>query len=39
MRTERRQDKKKGIKPGKSKARPGFEGQAFGMGKGKAKGK
>jgi len=33
-RNERRNDKRKGIKP-KTKARPGFEGKTFGKGKGK----
>jgi hypothetical protein len=37
MRKERRDERKKGMKP-KGKARPGFEGKGFG-GKGKAKGK
>ena len=37
MRNERRNDRRKGIKPKKSKARPGFEGKSFS--KGKAKGK
>ncbi|KAJ4490066.1 surfeit locus protein 6-domain-containing protein [Lentinula aciculospora] len=36
MRNERRSDKRKGIKPKTGKARPGFEGKAFGKGKGKA---
>jgi hypothetical protein len=36
MRNERRKDKLKG---GKGKARPGFEGKAFGKGKGKPGGK
>jgi len=36
-RNERKHDKKKGIKPGKSKARPGFEGRSFGGNKGKAR--
>ncbi|KAJ3746637.1 surfeit locus protein 6-domain-containing protein [Lentinula detonsa] len=45
MRNERRNDKRKGIKPKTGKARPGFEGKAFGKGKaksgagGKSKGK
>ncbi|KAA1474599.1 SURF6-domain-containing protein [Dentipellis sp. KUC8613] len=38
MRNERRNDKRKGLKP-KNKARPGFEGKSFGKGKGKQKGK
>ena len=37
MRNERRNDKRKGIKP-KDKGRPGFEGKSFGKGKGKGKG-
>ncbi|THU76304.1 SURF6-domain-containing protein [Dendrothele bispora CBS 962.96] len=37
MRSERRNDKRKGIKT-KNKARPGFEGKAFGKGKAKASG-
>ena len=36
VRNERRNDKKKGIKPKNTKARPGFEGKSFGKGKGKA---
>ncbi|ETW77476.1 hypothetical protein HETIRDRAFT_327684 [Heterobasidion irregulare TC 32-1] len=40
QRNERRSDKRKGTKPkASSKARPGFEGKAFGKGKGKKKGK
>jgi len=35
MRNERRNDKRKGVKT-KNKARPGFEGKAFGKGKAKA---
>ena len=34
MRNERRNDKRKGIKP-KDKGRPGFEGKSFGKSKGK----
>ncbi|THU84558.1 hypothetical protein K435DRAFT_870146 [Dendrothele bispora CBS 962.96] len=37
MRNERRNDKRKGVKT-KNKARPGFEGKAFGKGKAKAGG-
>ncbi|THU84549.1 hypothetical protein K435DRAFT_870138 [Dendrothele bispora CBS 962.96] len=37
MRNERRNDKRKGVKT-KNKARPGFEGKAFGKGKAKAVG-
>ncbi|KAH8097094.1 surfeit locus protein 6-domain-containing protein [Cristinia sonorae] len=37
-RNERRNDKKRGIKAGNNKGRPGFEGKAFGKG-GKGKGK
>ncbi|KAJ3827187.1 surfeit locus protein 6-domain-containing protein [Lentinula raphanica] len=36
MRNERRNDKRKGIKPKSGKARPGFEGKAFGKGKAKS---
>ncbi|KIP09932.1 hypothetical protein PHLGIDRAFT_288687 [Phlebiopsis gigantea 11061_1 CR5-6] len=36
-RNERRNDKRKGIKP-KDKGRPGFEGKSFGKGRGKGKG-
>jgi len=39
MRNERRNDKRKGIEKIKAKARPGFEGKAFGKGKTKGKGK
>ncbi|KAF9078648.1 surfeit locus protein 6-domain-containing protein [Rhodocollybia butyracea] len=38
MRNERKNDKRKGIKPKTGKARPGFEGKAFGKGKAKAGG-
>ena len=39
MRNERRNDKRKGIKPKpKDKGRPGFEGKSFGKGKNKNKG-
>lgn len=34
-RNERRNDKRKGVKP-KDKGRPGFEGKSFGKGKGKS---
>lgn len=30
MRNERRNDKRKGIKPKNTKSRPGFEGKSFG---------
>lgn len=38
MRNERKNDKRKGIKPKTGKARPGFEGKAFGKGKAKSGG-
>lgn len=38
MRNERKADKRKGVGK-KAKARPGFEGKAYGKGKGGGKGK